>query len=77
MIGQTYSLVIQREIHANFSYLKESASFLVSDERERRLNDYKTQQENSIKKSSLLATIIRRHDILLTGVIKFMVFLQI
>ncbi|KAH0645108.1 hypothetical protein KY284_032992 [Solanum tuberosum] len=63
-IGQAYSLVIQdekqREIHAAPAYLGDSASFLVGNARERRNNEYKSNQGNYAKKSSLVCNYCKK-----------------
>ncbi|KAH0709221.1 hypothetical protein KY284_010648 [Solanum tuberosum] len=63
-ISQAYSLVIQdekqREIHATPAYPRESTSFLVGNAGEWRFNDYKTQQGNSIKKTSLVCNYCKK-----------------
>jgi len=68
-IGQAYSLVIQdekqREIHAAPAYPGDSASFLVGNVGERRNNEYKSNQGNYAKKSSLVCNYCKkiRHTI--------------
>jgi len=63
-IGQAYSLVIQdekqREIHAAPAYPGDSASFLVGNVGERRNNEYKSNQGNYAKKSSLVCNYCKK-----------------
>ncbi|XP_049390189.1 uncharacterized protein LOC125854645 [Solanum stenotomum] len=80
-IGQAYSLVIQdekqRKILATPAYPGESTSFLVGNAGEMRFNDYKTQQENFIKKTSLVCNYCKKIGHTIDHAIKFMIFLQI
>ncbi|KAG5589887.1 hypothetical protein H5410_040401 [Solanum commersonii] len=63
-IDQAYSLVIQdekqREIHASPNYPGESTSFLVGNVGSRRFDDYKAQQGNFSKKSTMTCNYCKK-----------------